>query len=304
MSVDCVRFSEDFRFGMCRNMGGYYHKVFPYFGGKSKLLDWLLPFLLRYRHEVYVEPFGGSGAVLFGKPYLGGLEVFNDLDGDLIHFFRVLRDVTLFPELRRYLRYSMYSREFYVEAREKLLFGDAIERAGSFFILACQSFSAGITSGWGYSVRGVKSESCRYFRRQELLPLFHKRLQSVQIENSDVFSILDRYCHSGSLVYLDPPYVQSTLIDKGCYKHMFSDDEHVRLVSAILRFHSERGVHFVLSGYENPIYERLLECGWRVERRRVVASSSNVSSHGGVKSYRTECLYMSPCRGVGVFSFS
>lgn len=82
--------------------------VFPFPGGKSKLASWIL------EHECFVELFGGATGVLVNKnPDVSDVEVYNDLDGDLVQFFRVLRKRPV--ELREWLERVPYSREIYDE---------------------------------------------------------------------------------------------------------------------------------------------------------------------------------------------
>lgn len=63
--------------------------AFGWYGGKFSHLDWLLPLLPKTTH--YCEPFGGSAAVLLNREP-SPVETYNDLDGDVVNFFRVLRD--------------------------------------------------------------------------------------------------------------------------------------------------------------------------------------------------------------------
>src|SRR5437588_7157079 len=63
--------------------------AFGWYGRKFSHLDWLLP-LLRSCHH-YCEPFGGSAAVLLNRAP-SPVETYNDLDSEVVNFFRVLRD--------------------------------------------------------------------------------------------------------------------------------------------------------------------------------------------------------------------
>ena len=85
---------------------------FGWYGGKLSHLDWLLPLLPTDAHH-YVEPFGGSMAVLLNKKP-SPMETYNDLDGDLVNFFRVLRNRE--EELQRKLSLTFYSRQEYENA--------------------------------------------------------------------------------------------------------------------------------------------------------------------------------------------
>src|SRR4051794_15717834 len=61
----------------------------PYFGGKARIAPWIVS--LMPPHRVYVEPFAGSAAVLFAKARATH-EILNDVDGEVVNFFRVLRE--------------------------------------------------------------------------------------------------------------------------------------------------------------------------------------------------------------------
>nr|MBA3826420.1 DNA adenine methylase [Ktedonobacterales bacterium] len=126
---------------------------FPWFGGKRRLAPWIIPHFPA--HTTYVEVFGGSAAVLFAKPP-SALEIYNDLDGELVHFFRVLRDPVLAMDLSERLAWTPYSREEWRTCLTQLRAGeevDDVERARRWFVAVAQSFSSNVTSGsWRHSV--------------------------------------------------------------------------------------------------------------------------------------------------------
>jgi DNA adenine methylase len=115
--------------------------AFAWYGGKFSQLDWLLPLLPPCKH--FVDVFGGSGAVVMNRAP-SPLETYNDLDKNVVHFFRVIRDPTKLQELLRQLELTPYSREertlahlsLHGEAPESI---DEIERARRFFVLARQT---------------------------------------------------------------------------------------------------------------------------------------------------------------------
>lgn len=72
--------------------------VLRYPGGKFKLAKWVISHFPG--HDFYVEPFGGAASVLMSKPRAQG-EIYNDLDGDVVNVFRVLRDPSQAQELER-----------------------------------------------------------------------------------------------------------------------------------------------------------------------------------------------------------
>lgn len=98
--------------------------VLRYPGGKYKLAKWVISHFPG--HEFYVEPYGGAASVLMAKPRVQG-EIYNDLDGDVVNVFRVLRDPNQAQELERVLRLTPFAYEEYKNAYEPC--DDPIERA-------------------------------------------------------------------------------------------------------------------------------------------------------------------------------
>lgn len=99
-----------------------------YFGAKWRLASWIISHFPD--HQLYCEPFGGSAGVLLRKP-ISSFEVYNDLDGDVVNFFRCLRDHP--KELQRLIDLTPYSREEY-EAAFQSRGGEPLERARRYFV--------------------------------------------------------------------------------------------------------------------------------------------------------------------------
>lgn len=122
----------------------------PYYGGKTRLAPWIVS--LMAHHRVYVEPFAGTASVLLAKPR-SKLEVINDLDGDVVTFFRVLRDRP--DELERACRLTPYARDEFLEAREPREDLTDLERARRWWCRVTQGFNASPgrwATGWSLSV--------------------------------------------------------------------------------------------------------------------------------------------------------
>src|SRR5260370_733371 len=99
----------------------------PYIGGKNRLATKIISLLPE--HTTYVEPFAGGAQVLFHKPP-SNIEVLNDLDYDVVNFFRVCQ--WHYEELIRYLRFCLASRklhELHVKSDPATL--TDIQRAGT-----------------------------------------------------------------------------------------------------------------------------------------------------------------------------
>lgn len=233
---------------------------FPWFGGKdrlSKRIADLLP-----PHLAYIEVFGGSGAVLFAKRP-SKLEVYNDVDGGVVAFFRVLRERP--EELVEKLSLTPYSREEYLACRNSWdEASDDLERARRWFTTTWQMFGGGGKAhskvGWAFDAGGRKNGSRpRTFAwRVDRLCEFAERLRHVQIEQDDWRAIFDRYdVAETSVFYLDPPYLPETR-SSGVYAHELTPADHQELLERV------RGLRgsVLISGYGSTLYEALEEDGF------------------------------------------
>ncbi len=271
----------------------------------------LLPILESWPHRIYVEVFGGSAGLLIAKRPVP-FEVYNDIDGGLVNFFRVISNPDLFQEFYRRVAVLPYSRQLWKEARdtwEKQ--ADPVERAVLWFVVARQSFSGQFGDSWSFNVttsrRGMSQSVSGWLSAIELLPEVHKRLQRVQIDNCDWRVCLRAYDAEETLFYLDPPYVPESRRDKKAYRYEMTTDEHRELVEAIQRLSG--GV--VLSGYDNEVYLPLEEAGWQRKQWRVTAHALGRTRLTGVlgkgaainKGARVECVWVNPrvagaCNGL------
>lgn len=191
----------------------------PYIGGKNRLATKIISMLPE--HRTYVEPFAGGAQVLFHKAP-SNVEVLNDLDYDIVNFFRVCQ--WHYDELIRYLRYCLASRklhELHVNSDPASL--TDIQRAGRFYYLQKNSFGGLIVKQrFHYGV--IQSSNYNPSRIAEVIEAAHKRLLRVQIESLPYEQILERYDRPSTLFYLDPPYWRRTL-----YRFNFRDEDFHRL---------------------------------------------------------------------------
>lgn len=222
--------------------------LIPLYGGKWRMSKHLLPLITE--HVTYVEHFMGGAALFFKKP-LSELEVLNDVDGELINFFRVLRDEEKFDRFWRAVAMTPYSREEFDLALN--LNGDDIERARKFFVLAMQSFS-GNCQGWSASTTSTSKKTWAWLNRLKHLPEFHARLMVTQIENLDFRDSLCKYDDPWTFHYLDPPYLYKTRIAKSQYRFEMSERDHEQMIDLILQLCGK----VMLSGYRNEMYDRRL----------------------------------------------
>ncbi len=254
---------------------------FTYFGGKTTLaaaIAALLP-----AHEHYVEPFAGSLAVLLAKPR-ANMETVNDLDGDIMTFWRVLRNRP--NDLARVCDLTPHSRLEHSAAQDEDLAGlDELERARRVWVLLTQTRSSTLRkTGWRHyqDPKGSSSSFPRYLAGYvERMPPAAGRLIDVTLEARPALDLIRDYGkHPDVLIYADPPYLGSTRSRN--YRHeMTSPAEHEELAEAL---HAARAA-VVLSGYHSPLYDDLYGTWDRVE---IAAWTGNAPSGRGD---RTEVLW-------------
>jgi len=210
--------------------------AFGWYGGKYSHLDWLLPLLPETNH--YCEPFAGSGAVLFNrKP--SPVETYNDLDGEVVNFFRVLREHK--KELLELIALTPFSREEFALACEINSDLSEIERARRFYVRARQvrtGLAQTATIGrWANckntSRSGMSGVISRYIGGIEKLDFIAERLLRVQIENRPAIDVIKLYDSETTLFYCDPPYIHSTRGDNKAYSFEMTDEQHFELAEIL-----------------------------------------------------------------------
>jgi len=258
--------------------------AFGWYGGKFSHLDWLIPLLPKTKH--YCEPFGGSAAVLLNREP-SPVETYNDIDGDISNFFRVLRNQK--DELIEAIGLTPFSREeFNVAISEPRGSISDLERARRFFIRARQVRSGlaqtASNGRWAHcrltSRAGMAGAVSRWLGSVEKLPEIAQRLLRVQIENDDAFEVIKRYDSEETLFYCDPPYPHDTRGDSNAYSYELSDDDHIKLAELL---HSVKG-KVALSGYKCELLNTLYS-NWNY----IEGPSKIIHS---VKQNRTEILWI------------
>ncbi|PSP80186.1 adenine methyltransferase [Halobacteriales archaeon QS_1_68_20] len=231
------------------------HTVFPYPGGKASYADWILQHVPE--HETYVEPFGGSAGVLFNKPP-SDIEIYNDLDGDLVHFFEILRDRE--EDLRNWLRDTPYSRELWEEWMEDWYVDgwrpdNDIAKAGVFFYLRCASFSGQVSTRSGFSISASRNHAQKYQNRVDRLESFAARIRGqVVLENLDWRDVVEKYDRPETVFYFDPVYPDTT---KDHYR--LNDMDHGELADRLATVEGDW-----LVSYGDPIPEPFRRDEWTI----------------------------------------
>lgn len=257
-----------------------------YHGAKWRLAPWIISHFPS--HHCYVEPFGGSAAVLISKEP-SAREVYNDKNNEIVNLFNVIRCDQMRTELLRLLVMTPYSRTEFEFAKEVGHNDSPVMIAHKLLVRAQMGFgSAGATRGnTGFrldTARGGTSLQALWSDLPAVILDATDRLRNVIIENTDAYNILKQHDRSDTLFYLDPPYTLDTRTNKDSYgKFEMRAFEHERLLELTQK---SKGM-FVISGYDNDIYNDMLS-GWTKSSRQTAISSQNGSGK------RTEVLWISP----------
>src|SRR5215467_12477431 len=223
--------------------------VLHWAGGKGRQLDYLLPLIPVTR--LYVEPFGGGGSVLLNRPR-SEIEVYNDLDGELVNLFAVLQDDDSYRRFRRTVALVPYSRAGFEASLHRVrnpVETDMVRRAVDFYTVLNQSVSGKRLASVGdWSRNRTVNNADNWFRRQEGLVMVHERIRNVQLESRDAIDIVHQWDTADTTFYLDPPYVLETRGRNRYYAVEPGDEYHRQLVEVLL---SVKGA-VVLSGYDHP----------------------------------------------------
>lgn len=254
-----------------------------WFGSKSRIVKKITKHF--QGHHTFVDVFGGSGAVLLGKPP-SKVEVYNDLNRKMASLFQVLSNQRKTKELIKLLEFTPYSRDEFTNCRNSINdVSDDIELARQMIVVQRQSHG-GLGKQWSYCVdapaAGYSASVRKFHAGIDRLSDIAKRVRKVQVENMHWEEVIRRYDRDNTLFYLDPPYIPDTRVD-GEYEHEMSIGDHEKMVEALL---SIKGMA-VLSGYSHDIYLPLEDNGWtRIEIEVTAQTSKN-------RARRVECLWVS-----------
>jgi DNA adenine methylase len=261
-----------------------------YHGGKWKLAPWLQLFFPP--HRVYVEPFGGGASVLLRKPRTYA-EIYNDLDGEVVNVFRVLRDRG--AELANALMLTPFSREEFDLSYKRA--EDPLEQARRTIARSFMGFGSAAATGERSGFRANSNRSGTtpahdWANLADAVPALVARLRGVVIENRDALQVAVHHDSPDTLHYFDPPYVHSTRSGKmrgtategrssgKAYRYEMDDDAHRQFA---LVAHSLEGMA-VVSGYCCPLYQELFGEWERFDRPAFA---------DGARS-RTEVVWLNP----------
>lgn len=248
--------------------------ILKYPGGKRRIANWIIDHFPQ--HKVYCEPFFGSGAVFFNKQP-SYIETINDLDENIVNLFEVCRKHP--AELAAAVNLTPFSRDEFINCYE-INVDNPIERARRTIVRYHQSFGTSNSSknSWKnvQTYGGPKCATMWNYLPDTIIECC-KRLKEAQIENIDAIELIKRYDDKHTLIYCDPPYLQS-LRKKNMYAVEMDDEKHIELLNVL----KESKSMIVLSGYDNELYNNELK-GWYTDEKVTTAQM-------GLK--RTEKLWM------------
>ncbi len=235
--------------------------AFRYYGGKWMLAPWIISHLPK--HEVYVEPFGGAASVLVRKPP-SKVEIYNDLNEELVNFFKILRNEYTAKRLVNMLNNTPFSRVEFNTSYLPSSFN--LERARRLAVRALMGYGATGASrmaktGFRYQMSQGRSATRDYMTYPESLKKISERLRSVVIENIDAMKLIERFDVENACFYVDPPYIWGTRSKNAKhqgYKYEMSDEAHIELLGRLKKIKGS----VLLSAYEHPLYDQHLK-SWR-----------------------------------------
>jgi DNA adenine methylase len=244
---------------------------FKYMGGKSRLASWIISQFPR--HKIYVEPFAGAAHVICRKEP-SELDVYNDINDDMINLFKVLQDKKKTDKLLKLLSLTPHSRRMFNQIRDNQYLPRAetcIQEAYRTMIVMKQGFSGDHINrlpSWGYDKK--RAQTCRAF---ELLPesitKILYRLKQMQIESLDFRKCIEKYDSPDTLFYCDPPYYGKEHYYSGNFKHQ----DHIDLANILNRIRGKACVsyyHFVNLRELYPYPE------WEILEKKVTKYASSI----------------------------
>ncbi|MBR3975306.1 MAG: DNA adenine methylase [Clostridia bacterium] len=250
-----------------------HNAILKYPGAKWRIAEWIISHFPE--HKVYLEPYFGSGAVFFKKEPCY-IETVNDINGDIVNLFRVCRD---FPEeLAKLINLTPFSRDEFIDCYERS--EDPIEQARRTIVRYHQSFGTCNSSKKSWrNVQQYGGPRCAtmWNNLPEKVIKVCSRIKNAQIENTDALTLIKRYDNENTLIYCDPPYLQS-LRKRNMYKHEMSDIDHLELITTLKSSSSK----IILSGYENDLYDCYLR-DW---------NKDSIETTAQLGKKRTETIWM------------
>lgn len=232
---------------------------FPYIGGKFYLLKKLISLIPE--HRTYVEVFGGAGTLLINKS-ASKVEVFNDIDGDLINLFMVVRDKP--RQFIKRFRWLLYSRESNKRWSKELKTNDRVERAVRFYYVLRSSFSGNFGAGWSFA----RNKPQCLFNSLKQINLIAQRLKRVHIDHLDFRKCIRIWDSKNTFFFLDPPYY-----GKHRYRYNLTEKDHLALRDMLGKVKGK----WLLTYNDHPKIRKLYK-NFKIQRAFMWNTSSSVEA--------------------------
>ncbi|MDR1113333.1 MAG: DNA adenine methylase [Bacteroidales bacterium] len=215
-----------------------------YYGGKQGMLKHIRPLIPE--HDLYCEPFAGGAAVFFDKEP-AKVNVINDLNGELINFYRTV--ITDIDGLRIEVEKTLHSRKQHQHAwyiYNNPDYFSNVQRAWAVYALSKLGFAGQLSSSFGFDKSEGRHPRKIRFAKQVFTDDLRNLLEHATIECDDAFIVIKRYDCDNAFHFIDPPYVGSNM---GHYSGMFNEQSLIELLDLL----SEVRGKFMLTMYPNEI---------------------------------------------------
>lgn len=274
--------------------------IFKYPGSKWSIAEWIIQYFPA--HHSYLEPFFGSGAILFNKKR-SPIETVNDLDGYVTNLFSWIRDDP--EQLARMVYWIPYARDSYDRAiaicKDEL---HVMDKAQS--LVCAAAFCAKTMMGYGFRTnesrvgfkRDIQGREAAYAANgwknlPDKIMNAAERLRGIQIENRPAVQLIREFRFQNVLIYADPPYVLGARsCPRAMYKHEMTDDDHAELLDELIRHPGP----VVISGYASRLYDEWLHDWIRKEIK--------VRDQAGNKKQEFIWMNFQPCVQQRLLSFA
>jgi DNA adenine methylase len=260
------------------------------------MLDVILPNIPEHKH--YVEPFCGTAIVYLHKRP-AKTNTLNDIDGNIVNFFRVLQDRDKTRELLRRLRYTPWAKTEYKRACLLLSSNreiDEITRAWAFYVAQYMSMKASYyadPNGTKFMHHKRYEDGGRHYvtfinKVRRIIEISGK-LRNCEILNEDGLKVMETFDYADAFMFIDPPYLSTTLRSKSkIYAKDYDDRLHEKILSLVVGAKSK----IMLASYPNALYDQLLDYGWiRIDKTKRICAG-NYTSKRKKQLRRIESLYL------------
>lgn len=257
---------------------------FAWAGGKSRSCERLLEILPQGR--IYVEPFGGSGAVMFARRPVQ-TEVFNDRFSAIVDFYRCLKDPALYEQLTERLQLATYSREEWEECHNTWVrTSDIVERSARWYTMLEYSFS-NMGRNLGRTLTSKTKIAGKLRNKLSLFPLIHERIKNIFLENCSWECLFRDYNIEDSVFYCDPPYLET---DQSMYSgSTWTLQDQAKLLKATFNHEG----YVALSSYACKINDAMpWDDVYEWDVSVSVKGSHNKEEHSNKRENNKEVLYI------------